>query len=272
MKAGRSITIQELAEVSAQEALDYDKEFPVTAPDTELEYLATPPEAEPTLAVILNNSLKSGMSVEAMQGLYSLYEKDQRAKAEAALSAALAKFKRICPKITRNREGYQKRKDGTPVMYADLSHTLEKAGPALTECDLSVSWQPVNGDGWMEGDCIISHSSGASVTRRSSRFPLKKDADAGEVLRVEGYVRRSSFNNAAGMTSVDEEDDSAAPDPITADQVAILEGYLSETGDADGWRPRLLKWARVATVAAIPAAMYDEAVARAKAKKGQRAT
>ena len=71
------------------------------------------------------------------------------------------------------------------------------------------------------------------------------------------------------MTSVDEEDDSAAPDPITADQVTILEGYLSETGDADGWRPRLLKWAGVAAVEAIPARMFDEAVARAKAKKGQ---
>lgn len=223
--------------------------------------------AEVPVSVLISEGIKSGASVEALNGLYELHKRTQADRATAALNEALARFRRVCPPVTRNREGFQKRKDGTPVMYADLPHTMDTIGPSLTECGLSISWSPIWGDGWVEYECFIRHMDGASISAKSARFPVDKNAKPDAVLVAEGYCKRSSFNNATGITSVDE-DASAAPDPITADQVTALEGYLSETGDADGWRPLLLRWAGVSRIEDVPALKFDEAVTRAKAKRG----
>jgi hypothetical protein len=223
------------------------------------------------LSVMIDTALKSGVGVDVINGLYELYRKQQADVGTAALNAALARFRKICPRITRNREGYHKRKDGTPIMYADLSHTLDIAGPALTECELSVSWDPIQVEGSIKHRCFLRHSSGAFISADSLAFPVAKGADAGEVLKVDGYARRNAFVNVSGLTSVDEEDDSASPDPINAEQIQIIEEHLFATTDPDGWRPRLLKWAGVDSVDKIPATKFDEAVRRAVAKKGVRA-
>lgn len=274
-----TFTPADLAEMTETEAKSYP-ESNMPGPVHEAEMLpATRPDAalparqnEVPVSVMLDNALRTGASVEVMNGLYDLYKRTQEDKARAALTEALASFRARCPRIARTREGYHKRKDGTPAMYADLSSMCIVADPIMAECGLTYSWTPTSGDGWIEQECIVRHRDGASIAAKSLRFPIGKAADAGEVLRADGYARRNSFINATGLTSADEEDTSAAPDPITADQVTILEGWLSETGDADGWRPRLLKWAGVDSVEKIPATKFDEAVAKAKAKKGQRAT
>lgn len=272
-----SVTLSGLAAMSPEEAQAYDQEYPVSQPDAELQAIATRgSDAVVPMADIIRTAIESKTPAAELERLFALAERMADRAATGALNGALAAFRRSCPSIRKTSTAKIATNSGSGYSYtfADLAEIARTVDPLLAQLGLSYSWDSV-----MEGDkltctCTVRHADGATL---HASFTAPTESRAGMSAQQKNasaltYARRQSLVQALGLTTCDPDDDGrehdrAAATAVTADQVVLLEGYLSETMDPAAVRAGMLKWAGVQRIEDFPAGKFDEAVTRLKAKR-----
>jgi len=243
--------------------------------------LAAPQPTE--IHALLDAAVRAGTTPEGLEKMVGLYERMADRAAAQDFGRALAAFRAECPPIGKNRTANITSNSGGSYGYtfADLPAIARAVDPVLARHGLTYTF-----DSRVEGDkivttCTLRHTGGHSIV---SSFAVPTDSRAGmspaqKFASASTFARRYALVQVLGLTTCDPDDDGAAQDEaataaaprVTPDEVTLIEGYLSETGDADGWRPMMLDAYRVARVADLPAAQFDEVVGKLRAKRGMQA-
>lgn len=237
--------------------------------------LAAPPPTD--VHALLDAAVRSGTTPEGLQKMVDLYERMADRAARDRFHEALAAFRAECPSIAKNRTANIAAAGGNGYGYtfADLAQIARVADPILSRHGLTYTFDSTVEGGNLVTACTLRHVAGHTIT---SHFTVPVDSRAGmspqqKFASASTFARRYALVQVLGLTTCDPDDDGAgeAADAarVTADQVTQIEGWLSETGDADGWRPAMLRAFGAATVADLPADRFDEIVAKLKAKRGQ---
>lgn len=221
---------------------------------------------------------QGGRTADEMTRLYDLMERMQDRQAEGEFVRALAQFQADCPKIVKRHENAQfmVTRNGVevPAKFANLEDIATTIGPKLAEHGLSYRW----GDAVIDGElltqaCILSHTSGHSVSARSLPIPINdprnnKPTPQQKIAIASTYARRYSLIAVLGLTTCDEDDDGAGsggepPVPLDEHQIMAIDDALHALAEArrstpDAQRTKLLAWLKVERVAEIPAKRFSQ--------------
>lgn len=223
-----------------------------------------------SMSPLMHLAIEKGASVEALERLFNLHERDVARKAAMAFNEAMSRFKATCPPVRRRTENAQfyVTRNGVkaPVRYANLEDIEATIRAPAGECGLSFRWGDARvDDGKLTLSCIVSHSAGhhevSSVT-----LPLDSRAGCSEAQKygaVMTYAQRYSLIHAFGLTTCDEDVDGAAPHQngakVTPHEIEVMEDLLTHC--PSGTRERLLAYVGVATMEEIPQARFASLLA-----------
>ncbi len=216
--------------------------------------------------------------VASLERLVALMEREEQKQARRAFFAALARFQRERPRITKNREVFNK---GGHKMYgyAELNHIVTTIQPTLIECGLSFTHDgEVQENGAVRTTCIVSHEDGHSESATFECLPPDRTAiplaPGQKTQHASTTGRRCSLIMALGLTDCEDDEDENGPlfgvEPITADEALKLEAKATEIGEAlaeskgrdpDEVANRRLNWAGVTSFEEFPSDKYGDAFA-----------
>jgi len=229
------------------------------------------PGAEPSVAVMIETALKTGIGPDGLEKLVDLYERMDARRAEREYAAALAAFQRDLPKITKESAAT---KDGGRVLlyrFASIEHIMRTIRPSLDAHGFSVSFNSEIEESRVTAHCIVRHAAGHQ-TMTTFTAPIGAGtsimSDAQRVGAATSFAMRYALRMAFGLTPEGEDDDgaSAGQQPITAHQAEQIETAITEIG-VD--RDRFLAFLGVQSIAEIPARDYRRACNALESKRRQ---
>lgn len=213
---------------------------------------------------ILDRAVAQGANVETLEKLMGLQERFEKNQARKEFDEAVAAAKAEIPPIVRNRQGHNEKR------YVDFSAIARVVDPIITKHGLSYRFRTAQSDR-ISVTCVLSHRAGhfeeTTLTGPADSTGNKNAIQAiGSTLT---YLQRYSLVQMLGLAASDDDDGKAgdAGGVITDKQADSIRVLLSDTKtDPD----RFLKWAGAESVADIPAAKFNDALAMLNAKKNQK--
>lgn len=199
------------------------------------EIIEATPKAPPALTTIqpmqtsalLQMAMQSGASMDMLERLIALHERNEANEARKAFNAAFAGFKAEGVRIVKNIDV----KDG-PLRgkrYADLFAVVDTLTPVLSKHGLSASWKLTKDEkDWLEVTCLLAHVGGHTETVSMGGPPDAGGAKNAIQARAsaQSYLRRYTFLAITGMAAADEDDDGNgnAPTPasVNAEATALI--------------------------------------------------
>lgn len=234
-------------------------------------------EREPALPAavtpmaMLDRAIANGAGVDILEKLMALQERWEQNQARKAFDEAMAAAKAEIPVIAKNREvDFTSPKGRTHYRYEDLGEIARTVTPILAKHGLSYRFRtssPPNEP--VTVTCIISHRSGhfEENTLCSGRDDSGNKNSIQAIGSALTYLQRMTLKAALGLAATDDDDGKSADagDAITEEQAKQIEDLLIEV---KGNREMFLKYFKVGSVGAIPAADFDRAVAALEKKRG----
>lgn len=221
---------------------------------------------------LIQSANAAGASIEQMQQLFELQLRWEANEARKAYNKAIADFKAVGVKIVKDhRVKFSTAKGTTDYKHSTLGNVIEQVTPVMSRCGLSHTWSVNQDESGIEVICKVAHILGHSETVR-----MKADADdSGNKNKIQQigstvtYLQRYTLLSALGLATYDSDDDGKGSETkvetISEEQIANIEGLLSETGaDAD----KFCVFMKVAEIADIPAKSYATAIKALEAKRG----
>ena len=225
---------------------------------------------------MVGRALEMGVSAEILKQMMDLRDREEARNAKLSFTRAVAAAKAELKPIVKNREVNFTPQGKPRVNYRheDLAGIDEQITPVLSKHGLSYRYESENGiDKPITVTCVLEHVDG-----HSTRTPLSAGADtSGSKNSLQGiasavtYLQRYTLQLALGL-SVSHDDDgkaSDAPASITEGQADELKAILTEgsdlTGDFAGWLNNLLLFAKVDSLAEIPAKEFGTVKSAARA-------
>ena len=265
------------------------KELNVKPPDDDLPLLSQqgeiipirhePPKSAHWLSVI-DKMLDKGVGAELLAKVFEMqmaWEKEQQRK---AFVSAFAAFKSEAPAaiLRTGRVGFESKGQQVGYQHVQLDVALEALVPIMSKNGLALSWETTQDDKGILVTCRIEHCDGYSKTVSLRGLP---DASGSKnAIQAVGsavyYLQRYTLMAALGMGQKGEDDDagkSGLAEP-TEEMWKELNTLLDETGLTDNpeWMARFKKWAKIETIAEMPASFFPKAIdwlKKVKAKGGQ---
>lgn len=247
----------------------------VTAEPTQL----VPMEQAAPLAPmqILQQAIERGANPETLEKLLSLQERWQKNEARMAFADAMSKAKAELPVIVKNRTvGYESKKAGaagTTYKHADFAQVARTVDPILTRHGLSYRFrtESVSGQASVAVTCIVEHAAGHSeeTTLTAERDTSGSKNNIQAIGSTVTYLQRYTLMAALGLAAAADDDavkadDQGVIDEAQADQIRTL--VTESKANLEGF----LKWAGAESIADIPKAKFNDAVAMLNAKKNQK--
>jgi hypothetical protein len=230
-----SVTVKDLAALSPEEAQAYDRESPMSVPDTELEEPATVPQqpiarasiAPMPMADAIMEAVRQKLPAAELERLFALAERAADRQAKQDFNAALAAFQAVCPQIHKAKTvDFASSKGGrVHYTYAPLEVIAKAIAPAF-----STAVTPKG----MEVTCHVRHAGGHS---ESATFPLPIMEGTGSMSESQKnggtltFGMRNALRMALGLSSTDEDTD--ARDPEEDEQIGDGERQEIETAIAE---------------------------------------
>ncbi|HKJ22274.1 MAG TPA: ERF family protein [Gammaproteobacteria bacterium] len=228
---------------------------------------------------MLEMAVQQGADLDRLEKLMELQERWEKNEARKAFVAALNAFKAAPPTLTKNKHvDFTTQKGRTQYDHATLDHVSEQIGKALAAHGLSHRWDVEQLDGGqIRVTCVLTHDAG-----HSERVPMQSGADqSGGKNNIQAigstvtYLQRYTLLAATGMAVKDQDDDgkgSAAQgvETISEKQASTLADMLAATETPEA---RFLRWVfagqppKDVALSDIPAARYDECIAKLRAKQ-----
>lgn len=222
---------------------------------------------------LLRLAMEKDLSVDVLERLVALREREAERNARDAFFGALAEFQAECPTIVKGHKATVTTDKGGrfSYTYADLGDIVETIRPLLHRHKLSYTWDSeVTEDNRLRVTCRLRHAWGhegtASFTApiEAKTSAMNKQQEVGAALT---YGRRQSLVQALGITTADEDTDGRAPASaakLSEGQAADLRAKLEEVG---GDESKFLQHFRAADWAHFPADRMDEALALLEQKR-----
>lgn len=182
---------------------------------TEVVQVDHEPAQVSAIANMITTALSSGRSMEEIEKLIKFRNDEIARLAEIEYTSAMAKFKKECPPISKNKlvdqgtssEGKQRPK----YKFAELWHVAEVIGVHLTNNGFTWSWKPHYEGDWIYITCIMAHIGGHKeerTLRGKSDVGAGKNAIQADISTV-SYLHRVTLLQASGMATGDQDNDGA---------------------------------------------------------------
>lgn len=238
--------------------------IPVRADDA----LQSPATTTHEITSLVRLAIEEKVPVETLERLNALLERVMQREAVADFNRALADFRRVCPKITKNAVADIVTDKGSrfSYRYAELSHIAEIVGPLLYERGFSYTWDTALVAGQMTVTCILEHVNGH---KKTSTFTAPTESRAGmSPAQKHGaavkYGERLSLCQVLGITTADPDTDGAEFEPISAEQADELKRMAKEV-NAD--EARFLAYMGVSRFEDIPRGSLKMAINALESKR-----
>lgn len=216
----------------------------------------------PAVLDLLRLAIEKNVPVEALEKLQALHERVSDRQAAQEFAHALATFQRRCPPIAKNKTATIASRTGSGFQYgfADLPEICLTIAPHLEAVGLSYTWNSKAEGGLLTTACVLRHVNGH---RETSTFSCPVESGAGmseqqKYAAALSFGRRMSLISALGLTITEAERIPIDPTPITEDEALAIEDQCDELGIN---KPKLLKFLKVESFTAIPAARRLDALA-----------
>jgi len=211
---------------------------------------------------MLDRAVSSGASIDTLTKLMDLQERWEKNQARKLFDEAIADAKAEISPIVRNATGHNDKK------YADFAAIARAVDPVITKHGLSYRFRTQQSDR-IHVTCVLSHKAGHSEETTLAGPP---DASGSKnAIQAIGstltYLQRYSLTQALGLAATNDDDGATASGVITKEQREQLQNWVEAVG-ADV--PAFCQWAKVDSLAAMPAGQFKKAKqaleAKAKAK------
>jgi len=236
----------------------------------------TPQRSGSTILAILDRMAAAGVTVEAIERVAALYERQREFEAKAAFADAVGTFQAECPVIPRESKASFVTKSGSRAeyTYAELDTIVKHTRAVLAKNRLSYSWDCKTKGGVMECICTLTHGDGHT---RSATFEIPVDGTqlmsaAQKHAGTLTYAKRQALQQVLGIVTGDRDSDGAddvergPTEPcITEDQAANIDALID---DAKANRDGFLRWVGVSRIADIPASRFKAVIEALEKKRG----
>ncbi len=224
------------------------------------------------LDVISRAARDPNVDIDKMERLIAMQERVQDRTSKAAYYAALAEMQPNLPVISE-RGGIKDRSGNVQSTYALWEDVNEAIRPVLAQHGFALSFKVKRTEAEIAVTGILSHRLGHSEETELT-LPTDGSGSKNAVQAVgssTSYGKRYTAYALLNITTKGEDDDGrrgGSPAPITLEQLDELQRLASEVG-AD--LKRFCKFLNVNTLAALPAARYDEASRELEAFRAKKA-
>lgn len=226
---------------------------------------------------MLDRAVSQGANIDTLTKLMDLQERWEANQARKAFDAAMAAAKAEIPVILKNRTVDFTGKTGvrTHYQHEDLAEIARTVDPILAKHGLSYRYRTESPIGApVTVTCVVSHRDGHSEENTlcgprdesGNKNPIQSVGST--ITFLQRYTLKSSLGLAAAV-----DDDGHLSDASTDTTASISEAQrkelqaLIENADADV--VAFCQWARVDSVAEIPASMFGKAKQALEAKVRQ---
>ena len=222
---------------------------------------------------MLQIAVQSGADLEKLEKLMGLQERWEANEARKAFVVAFAKFKRVAPKVGKDKHvNFQTSVGDVDYHHTTLGNAVDTLAPVLGKCGFTHHWVPEQLDGGaIRITCVLTHIKG-----HTERASLQAGADtSGKKNPIQAvgstttYLERYTLLAVCGIATEDQDNDAAHTDPtVTDEQKQAIIAKMKEVG-AD--TVAFLKYMNVGTVDELPAAEFDRAMSALASKQKKEA-
>ena len=192
--------------------------------------------AQPHTSLMLS-LMDRGASLDQIERMMDLAERNEKREAEKAYNAAFAAFKAEAVRIMKARtvtDGPLKGKS-----YAELHNVVDAVTPALSRRGLSAAWKLTRDEkDWLEVTCTLKHVGGHSESVSMGGPPDAGGAKNALQARAstKSYLERYTLKAICGVAEGGDDTDGNPP-PAAVPPAAVPPGLLAAARDAamGGW-------------------------------------
>jgi hypothetical protein len=187
---------------------------------------------------IMLSLMDRGASLEQIEKMMDLVERNEKREAEKAYNESLAAFKSLNIKIVKRKVvDFTTQRGRTTYKHAELDDVVQAVGPGLSEHGFAWSWKTKQEAGSITVACVLRHKLG-----HSEHVSLSADADASggkngiqAIISTTTYLQRHTLKQICGVAESGEDDDGAGepgapeipPDLLAAAREAAMGGWKS---------------------------------------------
>lgn len=199
--------------------------------------------AQPHTSLMLS-LMDRGASLDQIERMMDLAERNEKREAEKAYNAAFAAFKAEAVRIMKAKtvtDGPLKGKS-----YAELHNVVDAVTPALSRHGLSAAWKVSKDDkDWLEVTCTLKHTSGHSESVSMGGMPDTGGAKNALQARASSlsYLSRYTLKAICGVAEGGDDTDGNPPpavvplDLLAAARDAAMGGWASLSKHIKGLAP-----------------------------------
>jgi len=171
---------------------------------------------------LLAYAIQQGSSIETIEKMMDLKERNDKYEAEKQFIDAMNKFRATCPPIKKTKKGHNSN-------YAGLAESIDQIKETESDCGLSHRWTTGKAeDGQTMVTCIVSHIGGHAESTTLTGDPdtsgSKNSIQA--VGSTVSYLQRYTLFATLGIAAGDEDTDGNTVN-LAALQEAIKENFFS---------------------------------------------
>lgn len=213
---------------------------------------------------MLSIAVSRGASIEVLEKLMALAERQEANKNRRAFDAAIAEAKAEIPTISKNRTvDFTSTKGRTHYRYEDLAEIARTIDPILAKHGLHYRFRTHNPPNEpITVTCVIAHRDG-HFEENSLSGPRDESGNKNGHQAIQSavtYLERTTLKASLGLAASNEDDDSratSAPEPIESEQFGVIRKLIIEAGTDEEKFCALFK---IGALAELPAAKFEKAV------------
>lgn len=228
---------------------------------------------------MLQIAVERNADLEKLSKLMDLQERWEANEARKAFVAAKAAFRAEAPTISKNKHVGFKSKDrskaDTDYHHATLDNVADSLGPILGKHGLTYSWETEQLDGGMiRVTCVLSHQLGhcERVALQGSPDQTGNKNNIQAVGSTVTYLQRYTLLSITGTATKDQDDDGGDDGAGALISPEQKETLIALVKDVEADTAAFLKYFGYVSLDAIPAALFDRAVAALEKKRNTERT
>lgn len=220
---------------------------------------------------IMLSLMDRGASLEQIEKMMDLVERNEKREAEKAYNEALAAFKSLNIKIIKRKVvDFTTQRGRTTYKHAELDDVVQAVGPGLSEHGFAWSWKTKQEAGTITVACVLRHKMG-----HSEHVSLSADADASggkngiqAIISTTTYLQRHTLKQITGVAEAGEDDDGHGGAPVPNELIQpARDAAMGGTEALRTYWKTLSEGARAALKAELPALKEAAKAADAEGEK-----
>jgi len=231
--------------------------------------VAEVPEGSNSPAEMIAKAIAGGADLGQMEKFLNIQERWEANEAKKAYHKAMAEFKAVPIKITKDKKvGYNTKGSSVGYSHASLANVVSTITAELSKHGLSASWNTKQ-NGAITVSCRITHTLGhteeTTLTAGADSTGSKNSIQAiGSTIT---YLQRYTLLAALGLAAHDQDDDGrASVRTIENDQLNVLRDLLISLG-MEKKEGKFVEFLGVDKLENLPISKFQQAVTMLEAKK-----